>query len=721
MVRSVEEVLKAEFGKSLSDENVHILDPFVGTGNFITRVMQEIRKTRIEQKYRNELHCNEVMLLPYYIASMNIEHAYLDLTNKYEPFEGICLVDTFELAEPKQAGFEFMSEANTERIRRQKRAPIFVVIGNPPYNMGQVNENDQNKNRKYKHMDKRVQETYVRASKATLRNKLSDPYVKAFRFASDRIRAGGGVIAFVSNNSFVDQIAFDGMRKYIAQEFDQIYVLDLGGNVRKNPKLSGTTHNVFGIQVGVAITLLIRGKEHEAGTQATIRYAAVGVDWKKELKYDQLSSWRSLTNVDWQTLEPDEKRTWLTEGQQDDFGSFISLSHRDSKFDSDPKTLFRLFSLGLATNRDLWVYGFGEIDVRTKVQRTIDSYLLRMRELQLQSKKLQQLSDGEIVRDDDDKKLKWTDKLIDALRNQERIAFDPERIRLAAYRPFERRLVYFDGLLNQRQYQQHRIFPTRTSGNISICVNDIGYRSPLSVLAVNAIPDLHICAGSDGFQTFPFYTYDEDGSNCRENITDWALAEFRSHYGDRSLTKWDIFHYTYALLHHPEYRTRYASNLKRELPRIPFAPEFRRYAETGERLMDIHINYEQQPEHPLEHIENPSEKLDWRVEKMSLSKDKTELRYNRFLTLRGIPPDAYEYRLGNRSALEWIVDQYRVSTDTRSGIKNDPNRDDDPEYIARLIGQVVSVSLETVRLVRELSQFPLLADERATAVLPADC
>src|ERR1035437_673522 len=272
MVRSVEEVLKAEFGSSLSDKGVHILDPFVGTGNFIARVMKEIKTSSLPHKYKEELHCNEIMLLPYYIASMNIEHAYLERVGEYESFEGICLVDTFDLAEPKQAGFEFMTEGNTERIRKQKKAPIFVVIGNPPYNMGQKEENDQNKNRKYKHIDARVQETYTRASKATLRNKLGDPYVKAFRLASDRIRAGG-VVAFVSNDSFVDQIAFDGMPKCLVQDFDKIYVLDLGGNVRKNPKLSGTTHNVFGIQVGVAITILVKKTDHEPSTRGQVFYA----------------------------------------------------------------------------------------------------------------------------------------------------------------------------------------------------------------------------------------------------------------------------------------------------------------------------------------------------------------------------------------------------------------------------------------------------------------
>jgi predicted helicase len=257
MVRSVEEILRREFGKSLSDAGVHILDPFVGTGNFMIRVMQEIKRTRLQEKYSGELHCNEVMLLPYYIASMNIEHTFYELTNSYQAFEGICLVDTFELAEGRQGGL--FTEENTARIERQKRQKLFVIIGNPPYNVGQVNENDNNKNRKYREMDRRVAETYAKASKATNKNALSDPYVKAIRWASDKIKeTGEGVIALVTNNSFLEQIAFDGMRQELAKDFDSIYVLDLGGNVRKNPKLSGTTHNVFGIQVGVSINIFVK-------------------------------------------------------------------------------------------------------------------------------------------------------------------------------------------------------------------------------------------------------------------------------------------------------------------------------------------------------------------------------------------------------------------------------------------------------------------------------
>jgi predicted helicase len=373
MVRSVEEVLKSEFGRSLSDKDVHILDPFVGTGNFITRVMREIKTSRLEQKYKEELHCNEIMLLPYYIASMNIEHAYLERVGEYEPFEGICLVDTFELAEPRQAGFEFMTAGNTERIRRLKKAPIFVVIGNPPYNMGQDNENDQNKNRKYKHMDARVQETYTKASTATLRNKLSDPYVKAFRWASDRIRAGG-VVAFVSNDSFVDQIAFDGMRKYLAHEFDRIYVLDLGGNVRKNPKLSGTTHNVFGIQVGVAITLLIKKSDHDISRPGEIFYASVGEDWKKEQKYGQLNDWEDISGTPWRQLSPDLKNTWLNSSQDQSFESLIPLGDKSRKGKDSVEAIFRVFGLGVTSNRDVYAHNANSEQLASIMRGSIDAY-----------------------------------------------------------------------------------------------------------------------------------------------------------------------------------------------------------------------------------------------------------------------------------------------------------------------------------------------------------
>jgi predicted helicase len=701
MVRSVEEILKAEFGRSLSDKDVHILDPFVGTGNFITRVMKEIKTSSLPHKYKRELHCNEIMLLPYYIASMNIEYAYLDRVGEYEPFEGICLVDTFELAEPRQAGFEFMSAANTERIRKQKKAPIFVVIGNPPYNMGQVNENDQNKNRKYKHMDARVQETYTRASTATLRNKLSDPYVKAFRWASDRIRAGG-VVAFVSNDSFVDQIAFDGMRKYLAHEFDKIYVLDLGGNVRKNPKLSGTTHNVFGIQVGVAITLLIKTAAHNIAKRGEIFYASVGEDWRKEQKYGQLNDWEEISGATWRKLAPDKRNTWLTEGSRDDYESFRPIGEKNAKAKENPAALFRLFSLGIASNRDAYNYNSSRPKLEDNIKTAVHAYnemLHRYRALPPPRP-----TADEVV-DTDDRRLKWTRQTKAALSSQRIASVEKRYFRESLYRPFHNLNFYFADFWNEERYQQQHLFPTvaTEAENVAICCSGIGSSKPFQCLATSRLVSLDLLEKT---QCFPFYTYDEDGANRRDNITDWALSEFRSHYGQKSISKRDVFHYTYALLHHPEYRTRYAANLKRELPHIPFAPALNNYARVGAELMKLHLEYENQREYPLERRETG--KLDWRVEKMSLTKDKTQLKYNDFLTLSGIPPEVYEYRLGNRSALEWVIDQYRVSTDKRSGIVNDPNREDDPEYIVRLLGQVVTVSLETVRLVRELSALPLL-------------
>jgi predicted helicase len=316
-----------------------------------------------------------------------------------------------------------------------------------------------------------------------------------------------------------------------------------------------------------------------------------------------------------------------------------------------------------------------------------------------------------------DPDIKWTRQVKAALSRRKAVQFEIENIREAQYRPFTKTLLYFDDFWNEEQYQLRHIFPVRKNEleNRVIVASAIGYRAPYSTLLVGRIPELHLCASTDGFQCFPFYTYDDDGSNRRENITDWALEEFRRHYSDAKITKWDIFHYSYAVLHSPEYRERYAANLKRELPRIPLAPDFWAFAKPGQRLAELHVNYEKQPEYPLERIENPNAKLNFRVEKMRLGKDKASLVYNNFLTLSGIPPETYEYRLGNRSALEWVIDQYQLSTDKRSGITNDPNREDDPEYIVRLIGQVTYVSLETVKIVRCLPKLNSAKSEAKNA------
>jgi predicted helicase len=701
MVRSVEEILKKEFGKSLGDREVHILDPFVGTGNFIVRVMQEIPKTRLQYKYENELHCNEVMLLPYYIASMNIEHAYLDATGEYKPFEGICLVDTFELAESSQSSL-FTAE-NTARVEKQKQTPIFVIIGNPPYNVGQEEENDDNKNRKYPYLDKRVSDTFAKASNATSLSKLNDPYVKAYRWAADRIGAEG-IIAFVSNNSFLDRIAFDGVRHHLARDFDAVYALDLGGDVRKNPKLSGTTHNVFGIQVGVSINLFIKRKKRL--DVAEIYYARLDEYWRKEQKYRFLDEHPVRSSLEWTRLYPDKRNGWLTEGVRADFEAFTPLGDKDA----NNNAIFGRYGLGVSTNRDAWAYNFNENHLVKNIKRTINFYNGEVRRWLSTARDMN--VDKFVI--NDDKLISWSRDLKADLKRGRLAEFESAKVRDCLYRPFTTNKLFFDRILNEEVYAFPSFSPNgvKTPHNLLIGLSGLGHSKAFSCLATAGIGSLDLIEKT---QFYPFYTYSEDAVSKSENITDWALSEFRSHYKDKSITKWDIFYYTYAVLNHPEYRTRYAANLKRELPRIPYAPDFHAFAKAGKRLAELHVDYEKQKEYDLVRQEKPGEKLNYRVEKMRLSKDKQTLVYNDFLTLAGIPKETFDYRLGNRSALEWVIDQYQVSTDKRSGITNDPNRDDDKEYILRLIGQVVTVSLETVKIVNALPDLGLPKDTAAKA------
>ena len=702
MVKSVAHILQTEFDRSLSDSGVHIIDPFVGTGNFIVRIMQALDPISLERKYRAdppELQCNEVMLLPYYIASMNIEQEFYTATHRYLPYEGICLVDTFEMIEDQQ--MQLLTPANTARVEKQKETDMFVVIGNPPYNMGQVNENDNNKNRKYETIDQRIADTYAKDSKATLRNKLSDPYIKAIRWASDRI-GGEGVVAFVTNNGFLDGVAFDGMRKRLAEEFDTIYILDLGGNVRKNPKLSGTTHNVFGIQVGVSINFFIK-KADNTNSQTQIFYGCVDEFWRKEDKYDYLNSKQHYQNVEWTRITPDKRNTWLTEGLHAEFDTFIPMGNKAMKAAKGVATgvIFKTYSLGVSTNRDAWAYNFDQNALTENMSRMIETYNEQVFKWERRKNRDAKVNDFIVS---DDKKIKWTDRLKQELKSGRMTDFSQEKMRESLYRPFAKSNLYFDRLMNQRVYVFPSILPIPATEkeNRVICVSSIGGRTDFWCYLTNVIPNLTITS-MDGTQCFPFYTYDEDGTNRRENITDWALFQFRTHYNDDTITKWDIFHYNYGLLHHPDYREKYEANLKRDLPHIPFATDFWGFAEAGARLADLHVTYESQPEYDeLKFVQTPDTPLDWRVEKMKLSKDKTLLIYNDFLTLSGIPSKVFDYRLGTRSALEWVVDQYRVKTDKRSGIVNDPNRADDPQYIVKLIGKVITVSLETVDIVGKL-------------------
>ena len=695
MVRSVEDILQKEFSKSLSDDNVHILDPFVGTGNFILRIMKEIKKTNLEKKYEEDLHCNEVMLLPYYISSMNIEHLYYELTETYKPFKGICLVDTFEIAEDDQHKCDFMNKENTERIDKQKKSPITVIVGNPPYNASQVNENDNNKNRRYETIDKKIHDTYAKDSRATLKSKLGDPYIKAIRFASDRIQKNG-IITYVSNSSFVTENTFDGMRKHLLKDFNTIYILDLGGNVRNNPKLSGTTHNVFGIQVGVSINIFIKNQFKK---EKRIYYASLDEYWRKEQKFEFLNEKKLHSNINWTEIKPDTNNNWLNEGIKEDFDELIPLASKETKSSKklNVEAIFKYYSLGVSTNRDYVVYDFNKEILETRVEQFCDDYDNERRRYQ-EIGKAKKISIDDFVKYD---KVKWSNTLKKYAVSNTSTDFDPDKIKEANYRPFTKQYLYYDKILIDRPGHFSEYLPNSELENENkiIFVSGIAHKKPFQTLIVNKLTSLDFLEKS---QCFPFYVYDKNGKKRTENITDWTLREFREYYKDDTITKWDIFYYIYAVLHHIEYREKYSANLKRELPRIPFLNDFRKLSNLGEQLADVHLNYESSSEYPLEIIETPDEKLDWNVVKMRLSKDKTEIKYNDFLTLSGIPKEVFQYKLGNRSALHWIIDQYRIKTDKTTSITHNPNNPDDPQYIIRLIKKIVTVSLESVKLIKEI-------------------
>ena len=572
MVKSVEHILKTEFNRSLSDTGVHIIDPFVGTGNFIVRLMQDIQGTALEEKYRHELHCNEVMLLPYYIASLNIEQEFFQRTGTYLPFEGIALADTFELLEQEQG--EFFTRENTERVKKQKAADMFVVIGNPPYNMAQVNDSDNNRNRKYEVMDARITETYAADSKATLKNALYDPYVKAIRWASERI-GEEGVVTFITNNGFLDGLAFDGMRKHLAEDFDTIYILDLGGNARKGLKVSDA--NVFGIRVGVSINLFVKTKQDQSETPRIFYYCTDEM-WNRKQKFDFLTEHKHTGNITWQAIEPNKKYTWLTEGLRVEFETFIPMGTKAAKTAKGEITdvIFNIYCRGIATGRDAWTYNFNRSIHTENIRRMIETYNAEVDRWKRRENQRTNVSDFVIY---DDTKIKWDRELRQQLQRGRLAKYKENKVRTSLYRPFTKSNLFFDRVLNNCVYLFPSIFPTpETETENQVMWVKVGRDWPMFVLMANQILDLLPQSGS---QCFPFYTYNEDGTNRQENITDWALAEFRTHYNDDTITKWDIFHYNYALLHHPAYRETYEMNLKRDLPHIPFTEDFWGFANAG--------------------------------------------------------------------------------------------------------------------------------------------
>lgn len=718
MCASVQEVLKNEFNKDLGEEGVTVIDPCTGTGNFVVNLLNRVDTRYLRDFYKKRLFANEVMLMPYYIASLNIERLYFDKMGQREPFEGICFVDTLDIAkDARQLTLDLFGSENTARVKRQQDAPINVIIGNPPYNAGQLNENDNNKNRKYDLIDKAVRDTYAKDSKATLNRYLYDPYVKFFKWASDRLEGRDGIVCYVTNNSYIDGFAFDGMRKHLLQDFTRVYVMDLTGNSRLEGEESRRQGgSVFGIRVGVSIIVAIRNNKH---TDHQLFYHRVGDYWTARQKLDFLKQHvaedgvhNALNTIQWQQLTPNDRHTWLVSDHEAEFASYIPIGLVESKtakgFNNLHQSIFKTYSLGVSTNRDPVVYDFNKNHLEFRIKTVIDRYNAEVKRYNSEGKP------SNIDNFVDYSYIKWSEGLKSNLKRGHQAQFDNDKLRMSIYRPFCKKNLYFDAMLNERRALQHTFFPTSATEleNRVILVPGSGNRKGFGTFITNTIPSLDFAF--EKTQCFPFYTYDENGDNRTENITDWALDTFRTHYNDMTITKWDIFYYVYGALHQPEYREKFADDLKKELPRIAFLDDFRHVAGVGEQLADLHLNYETGARYKLEWAIKDNSPLDtYLSHKMTPLKKQSvefgdgkitvysELKFNDTLTLKGIPQEAFYYRLGNRSALDWIVDQYQVKQDKASGaiISNPNDYSDDPQYIVELVERVVQVSVETVRLV----------------------
>jgi len=739
IIHSVNDVLKQEFDRTLSDENIHILDPFTGTGTFITRLLQSglIDRKDLERKYQQEIHANEIVLLAYYIAAVNIENAYHDMmgdTTTYKAFEGICLTDTFQLGETDESAvlFSDMFPQNSERVSAQKKTPLRVIIGNPPYSVGQKSANDNAQNQSYNVLDGRIAATYAKGSTATSIKALYDAYIKAFRWSTDRLDPEhGGIIAFVSNAAWLDGNGMDGLRQCLEKEFSSIYVFNLRGNQRTSGELSRKEGGkIFGSgsRTPIAITLLVKNPDKTA-EKATIHYVDIGDYLNREEKLIIISNYRSVSNpaMPWQTLEPNEHGDWISQ-RNDLFETFIPLAGK-TKFDLKSHSYFLTYSLGIASGRDSWVYNFSRKKLRENVSQSIDFYNEQSLEFKNARQKDSELEVDSFI-DTDPSKISWNRNLKQDIDRYKAHLFDVNNIVKANYRPFCKNYFYFDKDFNAMIYQNKKLFPNPDSINKVICVSSIGANNGLSVLISNCITDLHFNGDT---QSFPLYYYEERQKSSptlfdaatenefirRDGVSDFILERALKLYGNR-VTKEDIFYYVYGILHSPEYRTRFANDLKKMLPRIPLVDEpreFWSFSKGGRELAELHINYETVL--PYKEVTvTGAEKGLFKVEKMRFPKkgQKDTILYNGYITISDIPDKAYEYIVNGKSAIEWVMERYQVSTHKESGITNNPNdwakEVGNPRYILDLLLNVINVSVKTVGIVEGL---PELRFEAPTA------
>ena len=728
IIHSVNDLLKKEFGRTLADENVHILDPFTGTGTFITRLLQSglIGQRELEHKYQHEIHANEIVLLAYYIAAVNIENAFHDMMGEattYKAFEGICLTDTFQLGETDASTvlFSEMFPQNSERVSAQKKTPLRVIIGNPPYSVGQKSANDNAQNQSYAKLDGRIAATYAAATDATNKNSLYDSYIKAFRWSTDRLDPeNGGIIAFVSNGAWLDGNSTDGLRQCLQNEFSSIWVFNLRGNQRTSGELSRKEGGkIFGSgsRTPIAITLLVKNPGKPA-PKATIHYVDIGDYLNREDKLAIISKYHSVGNPEmpWQTLQPNEHGDWLNQ-RNDLFETFIPIGDKDDK---KAKTFFvPFYSNGLKTQRDAWCYNSSKSQLERNIRSTTDFYNEQQEAFQQAKRSQPHLTAKEFL-SYDSIKISWTRALEWDIEKGIRLDYTSGEIVTAHYRPFYKQHLYFSRAFNEMRYQIPKLFPTPAAKNLVICVS--GTTKNFSIIITDVIPDLHFNGDT---QAFPLYYYEERQKSSptlfdaateneqirRDGVSDFILERTQNMYGN-CVTKEEIFYYVYGILHSPEYRTRFANDLKKMLPRIPLVEEprhFWSFTKAGRELANLHLNYETIP--PSQDVTvTGAETGHFTVEKMRFPKkgEKDTIIYNSAITIQNIPAKAWDYTVNGKSAIEWIMERYQLTTHKESTITNNPNdwakEVGNPRYILDLLLSVINVSVKSVEIVEGLPE-----------------
>ena len=707
IIRGTDWLLQMHFGKTLGDKNVNILDPATGTGTFITNLMNHLPADRLEYKYLREIHANEVEILPYYIANLNIEYTFKELTGRYREFPNLCFVDTLDNMNWKGAsgatvqrqtmmnlgGF---SEENWIRVQEQNEKPISVIIGNPPYNANQQNENDNNKNREYPQIDRRISETYIRHSTAQ-KTKQYDMYKRFIRWASDRLE-DDGIVGFVSNSAFLNARQDDGFRKVLAEEFNELWAVDLKGNARTSgERRRQEGGNVFSdkIRVGIAIYFLVRRK----GLDGFRVFYNVVDDYAKAFDKIAYVNGKVIDDLKFAEITPDATSNWLDQSHSD-FEQLLPLANREAKLAKtvvNEQAVFGLYSMGVVTNRDEWVYDFDQGALGNKVRAFINEY-----------EESRALHGGRPV---DDAELgtiiKWTRDLKRQLRLDSPNLFERQNVRRTLFRPFVAKHLYFSQSLNEMQYQLPEVFPKGTADEnlaICFCVNGKAFYA----LAADRVVDLHFTGDT---QCLLLYRYTSDGERV-SNITDWGLRQFREHYDDDAITAEDIFAYVYAMLHDPAYRQQYEVDLRREFPRVVFQEDFAWWAQQGRELLDLHIGFETAEPWPLERLDQngvtPTRAI------LRADNERGVITLDEQTSLQGVPTQAWEYRLGNRSALEWVLDQYKERKPRDPTIRERFNTyrfADHKEHVIDLLGRVCAVSAFTTTIVGELSQRSAIKQE----------